>query len=209
MTESRGMCAIMPPECLRYDTVGLPVPGIEIKVCFVLHFRGLLVVVLGEARRAGMASRRTTFVLGTRRGGRRPQSLVWVGGKARYDVRYRCGRDVCLLTLRLDRAMRGDTETWMRDASAGIGQGTVVHVSRMALVGRRRASGLFQPSTRRIPGVSLDFLWRRSRCRRVERAEVRGRAYERFSCSDAWREAWRTCMQAGRKVQGWAACGVV
>jgi hypothetical protein len=33
MTESCGMCAIMPPEVFRYDTVGLPVPSIEIKVC--------------------------------------------------------------------------------------------------------------------------------------------------------------------------------
>ncbi|KAJ7054630.1 long-chain-fatty-acid-CoA-ligase [Mycena amicta] len=32
MTESCGMCAIMPPECFRYDTVGLPVPSIEIKL---------------------------------------------------------------------------------------------------------------------------------------------------------------------------------
>ncbi|KAJ7493613.1 long-chain-fatty-acid-CoA-ligase [Mycena latifolia] len=31
MTESCGMCAIMPPECFRYDTVGLPMPSIEIK----------------------------------------------------------------------------------------------------------------------------------------------------------------------------------
>ncbi|KAF7343931.1 Long-chain-fatty-acid-CoA ligase [Mycena venus] len=31
MTESCGMCAIMPPEVFRYDTVGLPVPSIEIK----------------------------------------------------------------------------------------------------------------------------------------------------------------------------------
>jgi hypothetical protein len=34
MTESCGMCAIMPPEVFRYDTVGLPVPSIEIKVFF-------------------------------------------------------------------------------------------------------------------------------------------------------------------------------
>lgn len=32
MTESCGMCAIMPPELLRYDSVGLPVPSIEIKL---------------------------------------------------------------------------------------------------------------------------------------------------------------------------------
>ncbi|KAK6977182.1 long-chain-fatty-acid-CoA ligase [Favolaschia claudopus] len=31
MTESCGMCAIMPPEVFRYDTVGLPVPSVEIK----------------------------------------------------------------------------------------------------------------------------------------------------------------------------------
>ncbi|KAJ6554275.1 long-chain-fatty-acid-CoA-ligase [Mycena capillaripes] len=31
MTESCGMCAIVPPEFFRYDTVGLPVPSIEIK----------------------------------------------------------------------------------------------------------------------------------------------------------------------------------
>ncbi|KAJ7812114.1 hypothetical protein B0H13DRAFT_2471502 [Mycena leptocephala] len=31
ITESCGMCAIMPPECIRYDTVGLPVGSIEIK----------------------------------------------------------------------------------------------------------------------------------------------------------------------------------
>ncbi|KAJ7697743.1 long-chain-fatty-acid-CoA-ligase [Mycena olivaceomarginata] len=45
MTESCGMCAIMPPECFRYDTVGLPVPSIEIKVRFVflpVSFLGLL-----------------------------------------------------------------------------------------------------------------------------------------------------------------------
>ncbi|KAJ6532442.1 hypothetical protein B0H19DRAFT_1325315 [Mycena capillaripes] len=33
MTESCGMCAIMPPEFFRYDTVGLPVPSIGLKVC--------------------------------------------------------------------------------------------------------------------------------------------------------------------------------
>ncbi|KAF7373891.1 Long-chain-fatty-acid-CoA ligase [Mycena sanguinolenta] len=32
MTESCGMCAIMPPECFRYDTVGLLVPSIEAKL---------------------------------------------------------------------------------------------------------------------------------------------------------------------------------
>ncbi|KAJ7750931.1 long-chain-fatty-acid-CoA-ligase [Mycena maculata] len=31
MTESCGMCAIVPPECFRYDAVGMPVPSIEIK----------------------------------------------------------------------------------------------------------------------------------------------------------------------------------
>ncbi|KAJ7092372.1 long-chain-fatty-acid-CoA-ligase [Mycena belliarum] len=31
MTESCGMCAIMPPECFRYNTVGLPVASTEIK----------------------------------------------------------------------------------------------------------------------------------------------------------------------------------
>ncbi|KAM5539536.1 hypothetical protein V8D89_006808 [Ganoderma adspersum] len=32
MTESCGMCAIMPPEFMQYNTVGLPVPSIEIKL---------------------------------------------------------------------------------------------------------------------------------------------------------------------------------
>ncbi|KAJ7038968.1 acetyl-CoA synthetase-like protein [Mycena alexandri] len=32
MTESCGMCAIMPPEVFRFDSVGLPVPSIEIKL---------------------------------------------------------------------------------------------------------------------------------------------------------------------------------
>ncbi|KAJ7060732.1 long-chain-fatty-acid-CoA-ligase [Mycena amicta] len=32
MTESCGMSAIIPPDCFRYDTVGLPVPSIEIKL---------------------------------------------------------------------------------------------------------------------------------------------------------------------------------
>jgi len=32
MTESCGMCAILPPECFRYESVGLPVPSIEIKL---------------------------------------------------------------------------------------------------------------------------------------------------------------------------------
>ncbi|KAF7297408.1 Long-chain-fatty-acid-CoA ligase [Mycena indigotica] len=31
MTESCGICAIVPPECFRYDSVGLPVPSVEIK----------------------------------------------------------------------------------------------------------------------------------------------------------------------------------
>lgn len=31
MTESCGMCAILPPELMRYDSVGVPVPSIEIK----------------------------------------------------------------------------------------------------------------------------------------------------------------------------------
>jgi len=32
MTESCGMCAILPPELIRYDCVGLPVPSTEIKL---------------------------------------------------------------------------------------------------------------------------------------------------------------------------------
>ncbi|KAF8824666.1 hypothetical protein HHX47_DHR8000422 [Lentinula edodes] len=32
MTESCGMCAILPPEMMRYSSVGLPVPSIEIKL---------------------------------------------------------------------------------------------------------------------------------------------------------------------------------
>jgi long-chain acyl-CoA synthetase len=32
MTESCGMCAILPPEIMRYSSVGLPVPSIEIKL---------------------------------------------------------------------------------------------------------------------------------------------------------------------------------
>jgi len=32
MTESCGMCAILPPEVFRYESVGLPVASIEIKL---------------------------------------------------------------------------------------------------------------------------------------------------------------------------------
>ncbi|KAK0216304.1 long-chain-fatty-acid-CoA-ligase [Armillaria fumosa] len=32
MTESCGMCAVLPPECIRYEAVGLPMPSIEIKL---------------------------------------------------------------------------------------------------------------------------------------------------------------------------------
>ncbi|KAG6908726.1 hypothetical protein DXG01_003571 [Tephrocybe rancida] len=32
MTESCGMCAILPPELMRFDSVGVPVPSIEIKL---------------------------------------------------------------------------------------------------------------------------------------------------------------------------------
>lgn len=32
MTESCGMCAILPPELIRYEAVGLPVPSIEVKL---------------------------------------------------------------------------------------------------------------------------------------------------------------------------------
>lgn len=32
MTESCGMCAVMPPEAFRYDSVGLPMPSVEIKL---------------------------------------------------------------------------------------------------------------------------------------------------------------------------------
>jgi long-chain acyl-CoA synthetase len=32
MTESCGMCAILPPELMQYTSVGLPVPAIEIKL---------------------------------------------------------------------------------------------------------------------------------------------------------------------------------
>lgn len=32
MTESCGMCAILPPELLSYGNVGLPVPCVEIKL---------------------------------------------------------------------------------------------------------------------------------------------------------------------------------
>ncbi|TFK36168.1 long-chain-fatty-acid-CoA-ligase [Crucibulum laeve] len=32
MTESCGMCAILPPELMRYGTVGLPVPSVEVKL---------------------------------------------------------------------------------------------------------------------------------------------------------------------------------
>ncbi|KAF9074330.1 long-chain-fatty-acid-CoA-ligase [Rhodocollybia butyracea] len=32
MTESCGMCAILPPELMRYNSVGLPVPSVEIKL---------------------------------------------------------------------------------------------------------------------------------------------------------------------------------
>jgi long-chain acyl-CoA synthetase len=31
MTESCGMCAILPPEMMQYGPVGLPVPSVEIK----------------------------------------------------------------------------------------------------------------------------------------------------------------------------------
>ena len=36
MTESCGMCAILPPELMRYESVGLPVPSIEIKLLDVV-----------------------------------------------------------------------------------------------------------------------------------------------------------------------------
>ncbi|VDB92208.1 unnamed protein product [Peniophora sp. CBMAI 1063] len=32
MTESCGMCAILPPECMQYSSVGLPSPAVEIKL---------------------------------------------------------------------------------------------------------------------------------------------------------------------------------
>lgn len=32
MTESCGMCAILPPELMQYGSVGLPVPSVEIKL---------------------------------------------------------------------------------------------------------------------------------------------------------------------------------
>lgn len=32
MTESCGMCAILPPELMRYCSVGLPVPSVDIKL---------------------------------------------------------------------------------------------------------------------------------------------------------------------------------
>jgi len=32
MTESCGMCAILPPELMQYGSVGLPVPSIEVKL---------------------------------------------------------------------------------------------------------------------------------------------------------------------------------
>ena len=32
MTESCGMCAILPPELVRYESVGVPAPSIEIKL---------------------------------------------------------------------------------------------------------------------------------------------------------------------------------
>ena len=32
MTESCGMCSILPPELMRYHSVGLPVPSIDIKL---------------------------------------------------------------------------------------------------------------------------------------------------------------------------------
>ena len=32
MTESCGMCAILPPEFMQYGSVGVPVPSVEIKL---------------------------------------------------------------------------------------------------------------------------------------------------------------------------------
>ncbi|KAJ7778653.1 long-chain-fatty-acid-CoA-ligase [Mycena maculata] len=32
LTESCGMCAVVPPECFRYDAVGMPMPSVEIKL---------------------------------------------------------------------------------------------------------------------------------------------------------------------------------
>jgi long-chain acyl-CoA synthetase len=32
MTETCGMCAILPPELMSYNTVGLPVPSCEVKL---------------------------------------------------------------------------------------------------------------------------------------------------------------------------------
>ncbi|KAH9483478.1 Long-chain-fatty-acid--CoA ligase 2 [Psilocybe cubensis] len=37
MTESCGMCTLLPPECIQFGTVGLPVPSIEIKLLDVPH----------------------------------------------------------------------------------------------------------------------------------------------------------------------------
>lgn len=37
MTESCGMCAILPPELMQYGSVGLPVPAIEIKLLDVVE----------------------------------------------------------------------------------------------------------------------------------------------------------------------------
>ena len=36
MTESCGMCCVLPPENLRYGCVGLPMPSIEIKLLDVV-----------------------------------------------------------------------------------------------------------------------------------------------------------------------------
>ena len=41
MTESCRMCAILPPELMRYESVGLPVPSIEIKLLDVVDARYL------------------------------------------------------------------------------------------------------------------------------------------------------------------------
>jgi long-chain acyl-CoA synthetase len=37
MTESCGMCAILPPEMMQYGSVGLPMPSVEIKLLDVVE----------------------------------------------------------------------------------------------------------------------------------------------------------------------------
>ena len=73
ITESAGMCAILPPELHRGGSVGLPIPSIEIKLLDVLHTRSSAIqqgevcirgpsVTPGYFERPGMKLDKTGFI---------------------------------------------------------------------------------------------------------------------------------------------------